>query len=189
MKPKNTKKNPKELLQQLNQKKQLGESLRAKPKEINNQTQIKRTTTIDYQPDLCKDYYETGYCGYGDNCRFIHDRSITKTSLQLDKEYDEKLKREASKKAEELYEECKKEQKEEEMKKNMNEEMELKKKCIQCKKEFNDNNTPMTMKCNHWICRNCCIGCKNCIRCGNSTGGVFKAVKKWKDLLNDKSMK
>ncbi|KAG5565988.1 hypothetical protein RHGRI_001798 [Rhododendron griersonianum] len=35
---------------------------------------IRVSTRFDYQPDICKDYKETGYCGYGDACKFIHDR-------------------------------------------------------------------------------------------------------------------
>lgn len=27
------------------------------------------------QPDICKDYKETGFCGFGDSCKFLHDRS------------------------------------------------------------------------------------------------------------------
>jgi Zinc finger C-x8-C-x5-C-x3-H type (and similar)/Zinc finger, C3HC4 type (RING finger) len=43
---------------------------------------------VDYQPHICKDYYETGYCGYGDACIFMHDRSEIKMSWQLEKEWD-----------------------------------------------------------------------------------------------------
>lgn len=36
---------------------------------------MRATVRWDYQPDICKDYKETGTCGYGDNCKFMHDRS------------------------------------------------------------------------------------------------------------------
>ena len=35
---------------------------------------VRMTCRFDYQPDICKDYKETGFCGYGDNCKFMHDR-------------------------------------------------------------------------------------------------------------------
>jgi RING finger protein 113A len=54
---------------------------------------IRTVTIVDYQPDVCKDYkgiqtnsscrpytdhfplkLETGYCGFGDTCKFLHDR-------------------------------------------------------------------------------------------------------------------
>jgi RING finger protein 113A len=57
-------------------------------------TTIRTVTIVDYQPDVCKDYkgkflflrldcngdlidppyLETGYCGFGDTCKFLHDR-------------------------------------------------------------------------------------------------------------------
>ena len=45
-----------------------------------------RTTVIfDYKPDICKDYKETGYCGYGDACKFVHDRGDYKSGWELEK--------------------------------------------------------------------------------------------------------
>jgi len=35
---------------------------------------IRVSAMFDYQPDICKDYKKTGYCGYGDSCKFMHDR-------------------------------------------------------------------------------------------------------------------
>lgn len=44
-----------------------------------------RTITItDYQPDVCKDYKETGFCGFGDTCKFVRsDRFSFPFSLLL----------------------------------------------------------------------------------------------------------
>lgn len=48
---------------------------------------LRATVRWDYQPDICKDYKETGYCGFGDSCKFLHDRSDYKHGWQLEKEY------------------------------------------------------------------------------------------------------
>jgi RING finger protein 113A len=32
---------------------------------------IRQITITDYQPDVCKDYKETGFCGFGDSCKFV----------------------------------------------------------------------------------------------------------------------
>ena len=56
-------------------------------------TFVKVTTRIDHNPERCKDYYEHGYCGFGDTCIFIHDRGDYKSGHQLDQEYEEALKR------------------------------------------------------------------------------------------------
>jgi RING finger protein 113A len=42
----------------------------------------------DYAPDICKDYKETGFCGYGDSCIYMHDRSDYKHGWQIDAEVD-----------------------------------------------------------------------------------------------------
>lgn len=47
-------------------------------------TFIRNTTRVDYNPERCKDYYETGKCNFGDSCIFIHDRSDYKSGWQLD---------------------------------------------------------------------------------------------------------
>jgi RING finger protein 113A len=46
------------------------------------------TVRWDYQPDICKDYKETGYCGFGDSCKFMHDRSDYKHGWQLERDWE-----------------------------------------------------------------------------------------------------
>lgn len=51
-------------------------------------SQYARTTLgVDYNPEVCKDYKETGYCTFGDTCKFIHDRSTYKSGWQLDRDF------------------------------------------------------------------------------------------------------
>ncbi|XP_078176816.1 zinc finger CCCH domain-containing protein 1-like [Carex rostrata] len=50
---------------------------------------IRVSARFDYQPDICKDYKETGYCGYGDSCKFMHDRGDYKSGWQLERDWDE----------------------------------------------------------------------------------------------------
>ncbi|KAJ1963384.1 RNA-splicing factor, partial [Dispira parvispora] len=53
---------------------------------------LRVTSRIDYQPDICKDYKETGFCGFGDSCVFMHDRSDYKSGWQLEKDWEEQQK-------------------------------------------------------------------------------------------------
>lgn len=46
---------------------------------------VRTITVMDYQPDVCKDYKETGFCGYGDSCKFLHDRGDYLAGWQMDK--------------------------------------------------------------------------------------------------------
>lgn len=52
-------------------------------------TSIRTTARFDYQPDICKDYKETGFCGFGDTCIYLHDRGDTMTGWQLEKQWEE----------------------------------------------------------------------------------------------------
>ena len=56
-------------------------------------TTIRTTARFDYQPDICKDYKETGFCGFGDTCIYLHDRGDTKSGWQMEKDYEEKKKK------------------------------------------------------------------------------------------------
>ena len=50
---------------------------------------------IDYNPSLCKDFHDTGYCVFGDSCIFLHDRSDYKAGWELDNDWDEMKRRKA----------------------------------------------------------------------------------------------
>lgn len=53
---------------------------------------LRPTVRWDYQPDICKDYKETGYCGFGDSCKFLHDRSDYKSGWQLELDHEAEMK-------------------------------------------------------------------------------------------------
>lgn len=44
---------------------------------------------MDYNPERCKDFYEHGYCAFGDSCIYIHDRGDYKSGAQLEQEWQE----------------------------------------------------------------------------------------------------
>lgn len=49
---------------------------------------IRSTCRFDYAIDLCKDYNETGFCGFGDSCKFVHDRGDYKSGWELEQEWE-----------------------------------------------------------------------------------------------------
>ena len=54
---------------------------------------VKSTTRMDHNPEICRPYFETGYCARGDSCIFIHDRTDYKSGHQQDLEWEEQIKR------------------------------------------------------------------------------------------------
>ncbi|XWS22345.1 hypothetical protein CRYUN_Cryun29cG0025900 [Craigia yunnanensis] len=50
---------------------------------------IRVSARFDYQPDVCKDYRQTGYCGYRDSCKFMHDHGDYKSGWKLEKDCEE----------------------------------------------------------------------------------------------------
>ncbi|CRK95673.1 CLUMA_CG009131, isoform A [Clunio marinus] len=106
---------------------------------------IRSTVRWDYQPDICKDYKETGFCGFGDSCKFLHDRSDYKYGWQL--ELEEKAK--ASKKDYEI------DSDDDDKKYEINsDEEDLPFKCLICRKSFED---PVVTKCQHYFCEKCAL--------------------------------
>ena len=49
---------------------------------------IRTTCRFDYQHCICKDYKLTGFCGFGDNCIFVHDRSDYYTGWEIENRFN-----------------------------------------------------------------------------------------------------
>ena len=57
-------------------------------KPMSMQQKPKYNVRFDYSAGLCKDYLETGYCGFGDSCIFLHDRGDYKMGWELDADFE-----------------------------------------------------------------------------------------------------
>lgn len=55
---------------------------------------------MDHNPEICKPYFETGYCPYGDTCIYIHDRTDYKSGHQIEMDYQLEQKKKERKKLE-----------------------------------------------------------------------------------------
>lgn len=123
---------------------------------------LRTTSRFDYQMDICKDFKETGYCGFGDSCKFLHDRSNFKTGWELEREWDEQQKALAavSEKPDTV----------------SVDESTL---CGFCKRVWADCETPpCTTSCKHFFCEKCFLAHSSvhCSVCGAATHGIFNAV-------------
>ncbi|PVU94087.1 hypothetical protein BB561_002801 [Smittium simulii] len=143
---------------------------------------IRVTSVIDYQPDVCKDYKETGFCGYGDSCKFLHDRGDYKSGWQLEQEWEQQQANGGRIEEENMF---KLEESE-----NETSEEELPFACPICRSEFKK---PVSTKCNHYFCEPCAL--KNyskttkCFICGASTSGLFKPAIALIKKLKEKNSK
>jgi RING finger protein 113A len=137
---------------------------------------LRITQRFDYQPDICKDYKETGFCGYGDTCIFLHDRGDYKTGWQLEKEWESAQKSGKSNDPNQYA-----------ISDEDDSDDELPFACLICREEFKN---PVMTRCNHYFCEACAI--KNyqkspkCFACGNPTQGVFNTAKKLLEKLEQK---
>lgn len=133
-------------------------------------THIRVTCRFDYQPDICKDWKETGYCGYGDSCKFLHDRGDYKTGWQLEKEWEEKHGKRLTAAQQSTNTQSYEVPEEDE---------ELPFACFICRKPFVN---PVVTLCNHYFCEACALKhnakSKRCFVCNEPTQGIFNAPHK-----------
>ena len=126
-------------------------------------TNIRSTVRWDYKPDLCKDYKETGYCGFGDSCIFMHDRTDYKSGWQIEQEYA------AGQYGADDADAAKYE---------VPEEDNLPFKCLFCRQSFT---RPVVTKCRHYFCEACALAhhrkSTRCFVCGTQTSGIFNPAK------------
>ncbi|XP_005994672.1 E3 ubiquitin-protein ligase RNF113A isoform X1 [Latimeria chalumnae] len=123
---------------------------------------LRATVRWDYQPDICKDYKETGFCGFGDSCKFLHDRSDYKHGWQIERELEEGR---YGANDDENYEVS-------------SDEDDLPFKCFICRNSFKN---PVITKCKHYFCESCALQhyrkSKRCYVCDQQTNGVFNPAK------------
>ncbi|KAK6473033.1 E3 ubiquitin-protein ligase RNF113A-like [Huso huso] len=123
---------------------------------------LRATVRWDYQPDICKDYKETGFCGFGDSCKFLHDRSDYKHGWQIERELDEGR---YGANDDENYEVS-------------SDEEDLPFRCFICRESFKN---PVITKCRHYFCESCALQhyrkSQRCYVCNEQTNGVFNPAK------------
>lgn len=135
---------------------------------------IRVSARFDYQPDICKDYKETGYCGYGDSCKFMHDRGDYKSGWQLERDWDEaekERKRRLASGLDDLDDEGGPDGDDDE------DHDSLPFACFICRNPFVD---PVMTKCKHYFCEHCALKHhsknKKCFVCNTPTFGIFNTA-------------
>ncbi|XP_006418415.2 zinc finger CCCH domain-containing protein 1 [Eutrema salsugineum] len=147
---------------------------------------IRVSARFDYQPDICKDYKETGYCGYGDSCKFLHDRGDYKPGWQIEKEWEEAEKVRKRNKAMGVEDED-----DDDADNNSDEDEDaLPFACFICREPFVD---PVVTKCKHYFCEHCALKHhtknKKCFVCNQPTLGIFNAAHEIKKRMAEERRK
>lgn len=126
---------------------------------------VKVTMLTDFQPDVCKDFKQTGYCGYGDSCKFLHSRDDFKTGWKLNQEW--KIDDPSHSK-------------------NQTAVAHIPFKCIICKGDYTN---PIVTNCGHYFCGSCFTQRvrkdPSCAICGQDTHGVARIAKKLNSILKE----
>ncbi|XP_058102022.1 zinc finger CCCH domain-containing protein 51-like isoform X1 [Magnolia sinica] len=135
---------------------------------------IRSSARFDYQPDICKDYKETGYCGFGDACKFMHDRGDYKSGWQMEREWEEAEKVRKRNLALGGDDDVDREGGNQS---NDDEDDSLPFACFICRQSFED---PVVTKCKHYFCEHCALKHhsknKKCYVCNKPTLGIFNTA-------------
>ncbi|KAJ5518349.1 hypothetical protein LT330_006030 [Penicillium expansum] len=151
-------------------------------------TNVRTITVTDFAPDVCKDWKQTGYCGFGDSCKYLHSREAYKAGWELDRDWEVNTKGKQlsgrvvsqRKGAGKITEEDEDDDEDELLES-------IPFACIICLKPYQE---PIITKCGHYFCEACALQryrkTPSCAACGEGTGGVFNVAKKLKALLDKK---
>lgn len=153
---------------------------------------IRTITVTDFAPDVCKDYKQTGFCGFGDNCKFLHAREDYKQGWQLDREWENVTKGKnvsggtkfaSADRSAKSNNEDEEDSDGEDAEKLEN----IPFACILCKEAYKE---AVVTKCGHYFCEACALKRyrkdPSCAACGAGTGGVFNVARGLRKLLERK---
>ncbi|GFH11474.1 hypothetical protein V8C86DRAFT_2877883 [Haematococcus lacustris] len=138
---------------------------------------VRMTALMDYNPCICKDYKETGFCSYGDSCKFMHDRGDYKMSWELDRDWEEEQKRKTDEKMRALQAG----EDEDEAQGNQAEDDDLPFACFICRKPWGEAKNPVVTRCKHYFCESCALKrnakSSKCAVCEQPTQGIFNVAQ------------
>lgn len=136
---------------------------------------VRITCRFDYAPGICKDYKETGYCGFGDGCVFMHDRGDYKSGWEIEEEWKQQQKKKEKLTREGKYNEDNSDDSYNEFENESNIPM----KCQKCENDFV---SPISTICEHYFCERCAMShyakSSSCYVCKKSTQGIFNNAEK-----------
>jgi len=141
------------------------------------------SSLFDYKPDLCKDYKETGYCGYGDACKFLHDRSDYKSGWQLERQWEDEQREKTHAAALKAFEDSSggAAGSGSASAAATAEDDKLPFACLICREPWHAKSSPVVTRCEHYFCESCALQhaakTKRCFVCAENTGGIFNASK------------
>jgi RING finger protein 113A len=152
---------------------------------VKSSTNVRTITVTDFAPDVCKDYKQTGFCGFGDNCKFLHAREDYKQGWQLDRDWEISTKGKAPSGKTVASATRNAQTVEDEDDEKLLESIPFA--CVICKESYKN---PIVTKCGHYFCEACALKRyrkdPSCAACGSGTSGVFNVAKKLNRLLDRK---
>jgi RING finger protein 113A len=131
-------------------------------------------------------YKQTGFCGFGESCKFLHAREDYKQGWQLDKEWENVTKGKKVTGGTKIASADRNA-----VADNSDDDDAILENipfaCIICREPYKD---PVVTKCGHYFCESCALKRyrkdPSCAACGAGTGGVFNVAKGLKKLLEKK---
>ena len=130
-----------------------------------------------------QDYKETGYCTFGDSCKFAHMREDYKAGWQIERDWNEemtqkRLKAEAAMKKMFAGEDGSDDEA------NAQPAEDLPFACFICRERFED---PVETRCGHYFCETCALQrmkkSSRCAVCNEPTHGIFNTAIKIRDAI------
>lgn len=145
---------------------------------------------------ICKDYKETGYCGFGDSCKFLHDRSDYKSGHLIEREWEEKQKAiQAKKKArweKRALQRAAGEGGDESGGSDASDsDGDVPTSCPACNNKWEEcKSIPIQTQCGHYFCEDCAMEnfarTPKCMACELPTNGIFNSCEQLEERIRQK---